>query len=123
MRHQRHQRTGTPRLVVAAIVGLVLGSAATMFGTGQHGTRDAGTEPASRTYGAPPAEVFTDDYAGPPVTGDAVTLLPHLAPLRPGNRTHEVLATVFVAPRRDAAGLPCRRDLSRRDTLQKKEAL
>ena len=27
----------------------------------------------TRVYGAPAAEIFKDDYAGPPVTGDAVT--------------------------------------------------
>jgi nitrite reductase (NO-forming) len=40
--------------------------------------------------------VFTDDCAGPPLTGDAVTLLPNLAPLRPDNRTHEVRMDVLA---------------------------
>jgi nitrite reductase (NO-forming) len=47
-------------------------------------------------YGMPLAEVFREDYAGPPVAGDAVTLLPDLAPLAPGNRTHQVRIDVLA---------------------------
>lgn len=46
--------------------------------------------------GMPAAEVFRDDYAGPPVVGDIATLLPNVAPLRPGNRTHHVRVDTFV---------------------------
>ena len=81
---------------MAAIAGLVLGSAATIVGTGRPGAAPDGAPAPSHTYGAPPAEVFMDDYAGPPVTGDAVTLLPHLAPLAAGNRTHEVRMDVLA---------------------------
>ena len=45
---------------------------------------------AAKVYGAPEAEVFTEDYAGPPFAGDAVSILPAIAPLQPGNRTHQV---------------------------------
>ena len=43
-----------------------------------------------RTYGMPEAQIFDDPYTGPPVVGEYVTLLPNLAPLPPGNRTHKV---------------------------------
>lgn len=43
-----------------------------------------------RVYGMPTAEVFTEAYTGPPAVGDTLTLAPELAPLAPGNRTHEV---------------------------------
>jgi nitrite reductase (NO-forming) len=43
-----------------------------------------------RVYGLPAAEVFTEDYAGPPVVGDAVTMAPAIAPLQKGNRVHDV---------------------------------
>ncbi|MCL4812295.1 MAG: multicopper oxidase domain-containing protein [Vicinamibacteraceae bacterium] len=43
-----------------------------------------------RVFGMPRAEVFTEDYDGPPVVGDAVTKLPELSPLAPGNHTHDV---------------------------------
>lgn len=42
-------------------------------------------------FGLPEAEVFQDSYDGPPVVGDYLTALPHLAELDyEGNRTHEV---------------------------------
>jgi len=43
-----------------------------------------------KTFGMPPAEIFTEDYSGPPVVGDGLTHLPYLAPLAPGNRDHHV---------------------------------
>ena len=48
-------------------------------------------------YGAPRAEVFTEDYAGPPMAGSAVTVLPALAPLQPGNATHDVRVDIVNA--------------------------
>jgi len=49
-----------------------------------------------RLYGMPEAEVFTESYAGPPVAGEYVTHLPHLAPLPPGNRTHDVRVDIVA---------------------------
>jgi nitrite reductase (NO-forming) len=43
-----------------------------------------------RVYGLPEAVVFTEDYDGPAVVGDAVTLAPAIAPLAAGNRTHDI---------------------------------
>jgi len=43
------------------------------------------------TFGMPEAEVFTEDYDGPPVVGDHLSMLPNLEPLDyEGNKTHEV---------------------------------
>jgi nitrite reductase (NO-forming) len=44
-----------------------------------------------KVFGTPKAEIVEEDnYAGPPVVGDTVTHLPYVAPLQPGNRTHQV---------------------------------
>jgi len=43
------------------------------------------------TFGMDEAEVYTEDYNGPPVSGEYVTMVPHLKPLDyEGNRTHHV---------------------------------
>ena len=51
----------------------------------------------SKIFGAPPAEIFHEDYDGPPVVGDNVTRAPALAPLQPGNRTHQVRMDIVAA--------------------------
>jgi nitrite reductase (NO-forming) len=44
-----------------------------------------------KVFGMEEAQVYTEDYDGPPVVGDYVTQLPHLKPLDyEGNRHHEV---------------------------------
>lgn len=44
-----------------------------------------------KVFGTPQATIVEEDnYQGPPVAGDAVTFLPNVAPLQPGNRTHQV---------------------------------
>lgn len=49
------------------------------------------------TFGMPEAEVYTEDYDGPPVVGEYVTLLPNLAPLDyEGNKHHEVRIDIIV---------------------------
>jgi nitrite reductase (NO-forming) len=49
-----------------------------------------------KIFGLAEAEVFTEDYAGPPVVGDYVTALPFLKPLDyKGNKTHEVRIDTF----------------------------
>lgn len=49
-----------------------------------------------RIFGMPAAEVFTDGYDGPPVVGDNLTHLPHIAPLQAGNRTHDVRVDIVA---------------------------
>lgn len=49
------------------------------------------------TFGMPEAEVYTEDYDGPPVVGEYTTMLPTLKPLDyEGNRHHTVRLDAFV---------------------------
>jgi len=49
------------------------------------------------TFGMPEAKVYTDDYDGPPVVGDYVTMVPNLAPLDyEGNKHHHIRLDTFV---------------------------
>lgn len=49
------------------------------------------------TFGMPEAKVYTDDYDGPPVVGEYVTMLPNLAPLDyEGNKHHHVRLDTFT---------------------------
>lgn len=49
------------------------------------------------TFGMPEAEVYTEDYNGPPVVGEYITQLPNLAPLDyEGNKHHEVRIDIMV---------------------------
>jgi nitrite reductase (NO-forming) len=49
-----------------------------------------------KIFGMPPAEVFEEAYDGPPAVGEYLTLAPALAPLPPGNRTHDVRLDVIA---------------------------
>ncbi|MEX2574669.1 MAG: multicopper oxidase domain-containing protein [Balneolaceae bacterium] len=49
------------------------------------------------TFGMPEAEVYTEDYDGPPVVGDNITMLPTLAPLDyEGNKHHHIRLDTFT---------------------------
>ncbi|MFP8489074.1 multicopper oxidase domain-containing protein [Gracilimonas sp. Q87] len=49
------------------------------------------------TFGMPEAEVYTEDYNGPPVVGEYITQLPNLATLDyEGNKHHEVRIDIIV---------------------------
>jgi nitrite reductase (NO-forming) len=50
----------------------------------------------TKVFGTPPATVFEENYDGPPVVGDTVTYLPNVAPLAPGNRTHQVRMDILA---------------------------
>ena len=54
--------------------------------------RNAGEDAQDgKVFGMPEAAIIEEDnYQGPPVAGDTVTQLPNVAPLQPGNRTHQV---------------------------------
>jgi nitrite reductase (NO-forming) len=80
-------------LTTALTTGAFVGQA---DGTDAQAPVSGASESDGGIYRMPLAEVFRDDYAGPPVTGDAVTLLPDLAPLAPGNRTHHVRIDVLA---------------------------
>ncbi len=48
-------------------------------------------------FGMPEARVYVDDYDGPPVVGDTLTLLPNIASLDyEGNTTHAIRIDTFV---------------------------
>jgi len=48
-------------------------------------------------FGLPEARVYTEDYSGPPVVGDYITAVPHLAELDyEGNRVHDVRMDVVA---------------------------
>jgi nitrite reductase (NO-forming) len=53
-------------------------------------TRAPTAESSGKIWGTPRAEVFEEKAGGPLVEGDAVTFLPNIAELKPGNRTHNV---------------------------------
>ena len=74
------------------VATLVIGVTAAVLAAGRRSTplRPGEFEVEGKIFGMPPAEIFQDDYTGPPVVGDYVTHLPDLAPLPPGNRTHDV---------------------------------
>ena len=82
----------------ATIAALLLGVTAAVLAAGRRGPelRPGEYEVDGRIFGMPAAEVFTDDYAGPPVVGDYVTHLPNLAPLPAGNRHHEVRVDIVA---------------------------
>lgn len=49
------------------------------------------------TFGMPEAEVYTEDYNGPPVVGEYVTMLPNLAPLDyEGNKHHDIRMDILA---------------------------
>jgi nitrite reductase (NO-forming) len=56
-------------------------------------------------WGTPEAEVFQEDYAGPPAVGNTLSMAPHLAPLEAGNRTHEVRLDVVKQEVEVASGV------------------
>ncbi len=47
-------------------------------------------------YGLPDAKIFQEDYDGPPVVGDHLTMLPNVAPLEEGNQTHDVRMDILA---------------------------
>lgn len=49
-----------------------------------------------KVFGMPEAEIFHEDYDGPPVVGDAVTFAPHVARLAAGNRAHDIRLDVLA---------------------------
>jgi nitrite reductase (NO-forming) len=90
---------------------LIAGLGAAVIAVGAWSVRSSGESAVSggefqvdgKVFGMPEAEVFTEDYDGPPVAGEFVTMAPFLAPLPAGNRTHDVrmdvvVQTVEVAP-------------------------
>jgi hypothetical protein len=94
------------RSFTSVVVALVaIGGVTLLVQEGRARTASGAPLESAKVWGAPPAEVFVEDYDGPPVTGDSVTLLPALAPLQPGNRTHHVRMDVVTAEIEVAPGV------------------
>jgi nitrite reductase (NO-forming) len=82
-------------LVVFVIGGLLLHSHG-VLADADHGM----------VWGAPPAEVFTEEYDGPTVAGETLTRVPSLARLAPGGRrTHRVRMDILAAEIEIAPGV------------------
>jgi len=64
--------------------------------TAQQQEKKAEYQIEGKWYGLPDAKLFSDDYDGPPVVGDHLTLLPNVAPLEAGNKTHDVRIDVVA---------------------------
>ncbi|MFH5831943.1 multicopper oxidase domain-containing protein [Halalkalibaculum sp. DA3122] len=61
------------------------------------------------TFGMPEAEVFTEDYDGPPVVGEHLSMLPNLEPLDyEGNKHHEVRIDIIAQEIEVAEGVKYR---------------
>lgn len=99
-------RTTTGSPATGSLGGIVLALVTILFAAGC-GVPD--TEAAARSdgmvWGTPEAEVFEEEYAGPPAVGNTLTLAPHLAPLEAGNRTHEVRLDVVKQEVEVASGV------------------
>lgn len=88
----------TLNLITAALIGLFLALGATSANAQQDTTGNfpAEFEIDGKWYGLPDAKLFQEDYDGPPVVGDNLTMLPNVAPLSPGNTIHDVRMDVLV---------------------------
>lgn len=53
-------------------------------------------EEDGKHYGLPEAELYEEDYEGPPVVGEYVTRLPNIAKLPEGNQVHEVRMDILA---------------------------
>lgn len=83
----------TTLVVTAVTAGALLAESARPSGRSLNSTEYVVD---GRVYGMPKAEVFRDSYDGPSVVGEIATRLPEVAPLAPGNRTHEVRVDAIV---------------------------
>lgn len=92
----------TTLVVTAVTAGALLAQSARPSGRSLNSTEYVVD---GRVYGVPKAEVFRDSYDGPPVVGEIATRLPEVAPLAPGNRTHEVRVDALVQQVKVAPGV------------------
>jgi nitrite reductase (NO-forming) len=76
-------------LAAATVIAVPLAIRARSSEPTQAGPTQGG--PPQKVWGTPRAEIFQETQTGGPlVEGDAVTFLPNIAELKPGNRTHQV---------------------------------
>jgi nitrite reductase (NO-forming) len=95
-----HIRRRFPLVVIA----LALAVGATSFWTVR--ARPFAGQSSDKVWGTPRAEIVDEGRRGGPlVEGDAVTYLPHVAPLKPGNRTHHVRLDIVAQELEVAPGV------------------
>ncbi|MDZ7773502.1 MAG: multicopper oxidase domain-containing protein [Balneolaceae bacterium] len=89
----------TFKQITLAMAGLFL----VLFAVPTLAQDSTGTEPFpaefeidGKWYGLPDARLYQEDYDGPPVVGDNLTMLPNVAPLSPGNKNHDVRIDVVT---------------------------
>lgn len=84
--------------IILALLVLAFTAVGTGIVSAQENTKDLEAEfqVEGRWYGLPEAELFTEDYDGPPVVGEYVSMLPNIAPLPEGNRVHHVRMDILA---------------------------
>ncbi len=83
--------------ITMAFLGLFLAVGAVQTQAQETKKQTTEYEIDGKIYGMPEAEVYNEDYDGPPVVGEYVTQLPNLKPLDyEGNRHHEVRLDAMV---------------------------
>jgi len=98
---RRLQFSSSLVIILLSIVG-ALSIAQTL--AARYRTAQDSWEPA-KDFASKPAEVFRDDYNGPPVVGNNVTHLPYLAPLPAGTHTYPVRMDIVPAEVEIAPGV------------------
>lgn len=91
--------------ITLLMVSLLLTAGATSLRAQNAQKNKAEFEIEGNWYGLPEAELFQEDYDGPPVVGDHLTKLPHVAPLKPGNSIHNVRIDVIAQEVEVAPGI------------------
>lgn len=84
----------TRRYAFVILVGVTIAAAAAA--RRPPALRPGEFEVDGRVFGLAAAEVFADEYTGPPVVGEYLTHLPAVAKLPPGNRAHDVRVDVVA---------------------------
>lgn len=95
---RRGRRRLSPRSALVLLVVLVASvtAATALVSSRDRVSGDGSFIVDGKVFGMPRAEVFMEDYGGPPVAGEYVTMLPNLAPLPAGNRDHHVRMDVVA---------------------------
>jgi len=92
-------------ILVFSLIIVVAAVAVAVNGRSRSPSDHGRFEVDGRLYGLAAAEVFTEEYAGPPVAGDAVTMAPAIAPLQNGNRAHDVRIDIVIQELEIAPGV------------------
>lgn len=84
--------------LMMVLVGLMVLTLGTSFVSAQEKGKElqAKFQVEGKWFGLPEAELFTEDYDGPPVVGEYVTMLPNIATLPKGNRVHHVRMDILA---------------------------